>query len=255
MQSFETEFTSETTGTLLRGRFIRAEQHTPSPLVIMLTGDGPKGTKSLSWVNMPPKLEEIGISSFLFDFEGLGYSEGQRRQLTVSKGIDNFRAAFAHVQKQDWVDQERLGAFASSFGATVLLLSPGIANALKAIGLKSPASFIADAYYHEIGGERFDVWRRDGYLEDNGYEFDVLLDSLNHNTYPAAAHIHTPCFITQGDSDEIIPTQHTKYLYECLGAKNKHLEIFRGVGHGYSEGDAWDKMANMFVAWFESTLA
>jgi hypothetical protein len=64
------------------------------PLVIMLTGDGPKGTKSLSWANLPPRLASRGIASFLFDFEGLGISDGVRARLTLTKGIQNFLAAF-----------------------------------------------------------------------------------------------------------------------------------------------------------------
>lgn len=249
------EFKSNTTGTLLRGRFIKAEtDYSKSPLVIMLTGDGPKGSKSLSWVNMPPKLQEVGIASFLFDFEGLGYSEGVRKTLSLSAGIDNFRSAFEFAKQQDWIDQNRIGAFASSFGATVLLLTPDVANELEAIGFKSPAAFIADAYLNEIGEDKFDTWRKDRYLEDNGYDFSVFIDALAHNPYASALQISTPCFITQGDKDEIIPVRHTKYLYECLRGDDKHLEIFEGASHSYSEGDAWERMANMFVDWFAAKL-
>ncbi|MBU2555052.1 MAG: lysophospholipase, partial [Bacteroidetes bacterium] len=125
---------------------------------------------------------------------------------------------------------------------------------LKAIGLKSPAAFIADAYYNEIGETKFDLWRSSGFLENNGYNFEIFIDALSHNAYASALRIKTPCFITQGNSDEVIPWQQTKYLYECLGADDKHLEVFEGVSHGYSEGDAWGRMAKMFVNWFEKKL-
>lgn len=249
------EFISKKTGTLLRGRFIKTNiEGNLSPIVIMLTGDGRKGSKSLSWTNMPPKLKEVGISSFLFDFEGLGYSEGDRKELSVSTGIANFQSAYEIIKQQNWVDSTRIGAFSSSFGATVLLLSPGIANELKAIGFKSPAGFIADAYFKEIGREKFDLWRKKGFLEDNGYSFEIFIDALKHNAFASALDIKSPCFITQGNNDEIIPLEHTVYLYECLGSKDKHMEVFDGVSHGYSEGNAWDRMAKMFVDWFQTKL-
>ena len=249
------EFKSIKTGTLIRGRFIKSDfQDKLSPIIVMLTGDGKKGSKSLSWVNMPPMLQKVGISSFIFDFEGLGYSNGERKNLSLSIGIDNFKSAYEIVKQQDWVDNDRIGAFASSFGATVLLLVPEIANELKVLGLKSPAAFIADAYYNEIGKIKFDEWRSKYFLEDNGYNFDIFIDALRYNVYVSALKINTPCFITQGNNDEIIPPQHTKYLYECLRSKDKHLEIFEGVGHGYSEGDAWDRMSNMFVEWFKKKI-
>jgi len=251
----EIEFKSIETGTLLRGRFITDENHEKEmPLIIMLTGDGPKGSKSLSWVNMPPLLSQKGISSFLFDFEGLGYSDGDRKQLTVSKGIDNLRSAWETVQKQNWVDKNRIGFFASSFGATTLLLSPEIANQSKAIGLKSPASFIPDAYFNEIGSDKFDIWRKKLYLEDNGYDFNIFLDALQHNAFSTASDISTACLITQGDNDEVIPVQQSTYLYEVLQSKEKELIIFPGASHGYGEGDSWEKMATSFVTFFQKYL-
>ncbi|MBI1921485.1 MAG: prolyl oligopeptidase family serine peptidase [Geobacter sp.] len=249
------EFKSKSTNTLLRGRFIKAgTDNGLSPVVIMLTGDGKKGSKSLSWVNMPPKLQEVGISSFLFDFEGLGYSEGERRTLSLSVGIDNFISSYEFLKQQEWVDTQRIGAFASSFGAAVVLLTPDIANQLKAIGLKSPAAFIPDAYFNEIGKHKFEEWRTNGYLEENGYNFDILLDSLKYNVFNSSFGIKAPCMITQGDNDEVIPLQHSLYLYECLGSKDKFIEVFENVSHGYSENNAWEKMARIFVDWFSKKL-
>ena len=57
-------------GTELFGKFIFPivqNQKSKLPLVVMLTGDGPKGSKSLSWVNIPPMLSNLGIATFVFD--------------------------------------------------------------------------------------------------------------------------------------------------------------------------------------------
>jgi hypothetical protein len=219
----------------------------------MLTGDGPKGTKSLSWVNMPPRLLELGIASFLFDFEGLGYSTGDRRALTLSKGISNFASAMQFLRCQDWVDTDRLGVLASSFGASVLLASPVLANAFKAIGLKSPAPFLPDAYLSEVGADLFDKWAERGFLEENGYSFEVLVDALQYNGYVGAREIKVPTLITHGSDDRVVPVLQSKYLVRCLGGETR-LVVFDGVGHGYSEGDAWERMAALFTQWFATRL-
>src|SRR5216684_8795322 len=115
METLNREFASINTGTLLRGRFTRPVSASTAgkyPLVVMATGDGPKGTKSLSWTNLPPLLCAKGIASFSFDFEGLGYSEGNRAQLTLSRGIDNFRTAFEVTRSTEWVDPNRIGILA-----------------------------------------------------------------------------------------------------------------------------------------------
>ncbi|MEZ9709318.1 alpha/beta hydrolase family protein [Vibrio breoganii] len=248
-------FSSKGSEVEFKGRFIKSKKETrKSPLVIMLTGDGRKGSKSFSWTNIPPRLQGIGVSSFLFDFQGLGYSDGRRETLTVSRGIENFKAAWEEILKADWVDHDNISFFASSFGATVLLLCPEIANQAKSIGLKSPAAFLPDAYFNEIGAEHFDKWRVEGYLPENGYDFSVFTDSLFYNVFSSANCITTPCLITQGDRDEVIPVQQTLYLYESLSSNNKQLVIFEGVGHGYHEGDSFERMAEMFVTSFKKRM-
>jgi cephalosporin-C deacetylase-like acetyl esterase len=248
------EFICHETGTLLRGRFI-IPNHTNKriPVVIMLTGDGPKGTKSLSWVNIPPKLSEFGIATFLFDFEGLGYSEGDRKTLTLTKGIANFNSAFNYLKSIEWIDETRIAIFASSFGANAALLCPKIVNSCKVIGLKSPSCFLPDAYMNEVGLSKFEKWFSDGFLADNGYDIEVLTDCFKYNTYEIVEQITIPCLITHGTNDEVVPISQSIYLYNLLNGE-KRFEKFIGVGHGYSEDNAWEKMATIFVNWFNDKL-
>jgi uncharacterized protein len=254
MKGRDFEFPADITKVLLRGRLVAPENlKPPYPLVMMLTGDGPKGTKSPSWLNFPPILSSEGIASFLFDFEGLGHSDGDRQTLTLTKGIANFRTAFRFLSEQHWVDMHRIGVFASSFGATVLLMSPSTANKFRAIGLKSPAPFLPDAYLSEIGLGLFDRWASAGYLDKNGYRFEVLTDSLQYNAYGSARGITKPCLITHGDIDEIVPVIQSKYLAKCLAGPTE-LKIFEGVGHGYAEDNSWDRMARLFANWFVKAL-
>jgi uncharacterized protein len=248
------EFTSGESTLILRGRFIRpASIKGKMPLVIMLTGDGPKGTKSLSWTNLPPRLSACGIASFLFDFAGLGYSDGDRSHLTVSLGIENFQEAFSLAISQEWVDTTRIALFAASFGATVVLTQPEIANQTKMIGFKSPASFLADAYINEVGPAALDDWIRESFSTALGYDIEVLQDSLRHNVYDTAAQIKTRILITHGDSDEIVPIRQSKFLMSVLQCE-KHLEVFPSVGHNYSEEGAWERMATLFIDWFHEGL-
>ena len=250
----EVEFKSAGSKAVLRGRFVLpSPSKRKLPLIIMLTGDGPKGTKSLSWTNLPPRLCECGIASFLFDFEGLGYSEGDRSQLTLSRGIANFQAAFTVVLSQNWVEKNRIGLLASSFGASVALLQPDNTNRAKMLGLKSPASFLADAYINESTSDGLDEWIKTGFSQELGYHIDVLHDALRHNVYLTARRIRTRVLIAHGDKDEIVPIRQSKFLLTCLQG-DKHLEEFSNVGHNYSEEGAWERMAHLFIEWFRKGL-
>lgn len=220
-----------------------------SPVVMMLTGDGPKGTKSLSWVNLPPLLERIGVRSFLVDFEGLGYSSGDRKTLTLSRAVSDLRVAFHYLKESILEPGTSLGAIASSFGASALLMSPNIANSMKAIALKSPAPFLPQAYLNEIGSTEFRNWINSGFSAANGYDRIVLRDAFQHNVYASAASIRTATLITHGTADEIVPFSQSELLAACLSGPVR-LVPFENGDHGYSQGGAWDKMAHMYVDWF-----
>lgn len=238
---------------LLRGTFYRPAIGDMLPAVIMLTGDGPKGTLSLSWQNMPPLLAEHGIASILFDFAGLGESDGDRQHLTLTVGLMNFEAVFKYVLQEVWLDKGRLAIFASSFGANVALLRPDLTNQVRALGLKSPACFLPDAYRNELTAAEFKEWESSGFSSVNGYDFEVFTDPLRYDTYGSAERIQIPTLITHGSVDEVVPVAQSRKLFESLGG-SKRLEILEGASHGYCEVGQWDRMAALFVSFFKQEL-
>jgi uncharacterized protein len=241
------------TGEILRGRFVRPINLIGnSPLVIMLTGDGPKGSNSLSWVNIPPRLANLGIASLLFDFSGLGNSDGERKNLTLSKGIDDFSIIFEQLKNYSWIDFDKIAVMASSFGACVALMRPSILNKCKAIGLKSPSTFLPDAYFNELTVEQFNEWNKTGFCDENGYKLSVFTDPFQHNVYAEVTKIKTKCLITHGNADEVVPYQQSLYLKELMGGEVQ-LITFEEGDHGYS-GDNWEKMAVIFENFYKTEL-
>lgn len=223
------------------------------PIVIMLTGDGPKGSNSLSWINLAPKLAEKKVATLLFDFTGLGSSEGTRKNLTLSKGISDFNAIFHAIEKIDWIDFDNIGILASSFGGSVALHCYEILNSTKAIGLKSPCCFLPDAYVNEISNAALNEWLKKGFCESNGYDIEVLIDPFKYNIYDDIKKIKTKCLITHGDNDEIVPLTQSIFLNKLLQSEHE-LMVFDNCDHGYSTGNSWDKMANLFVNFFVENL-
>ena len=256
LQEIPFEFSSDRDVTI-RGKLITPTTYEGDsyPVVVMLSGDGTKGTKSDTWVNVPKMLVSRGIASFLFDFQGLGYSDGERRKLTLSVGLSNLRDAMGQLRTFEQVDQQRIGLFGSSFGGNIAILYAGDAPELKCVGVKSPVSFYPDSFYSEYGDGDLSRWAQNGYLDNIGFEYSFYLDAFRHNTYGAAMKIRCPCLITHGTSDNVVPLIQSKHLLAALrNASTRRLEIFEGIGHGYSEPGAWERMAALFVNWFAHTL-
>ena len=231
------------------------ETKTKFPLVIMLTGDGPSGSKSLSWTKIPPMLSEKGIASLTFDFSGLGDSEGDRRELTLEKGIDDFKAIIKLIDEIDAVDTDRIGVFSSSFGSSVVVASREFQD-IKAHGFKSPCAFLPDAYLNEISDEAAENWKETGYCSENGYNINVLYNPMKYNIYRDSSDISSSCLITHGLNDEIVPFRQSQLLQSQLltSSNDAELVLIENCDHGYTQDGKWEYMANLFVDFFVNKL-
>lgn len=224
------------------------------PLVVLATGDGPNGSKGQTWQQLVPMLIQKGIGTFLFDFSGLGYtySEEKYRKLTLSRGCRDFRAAIEFVSSNGNHDKNRIGVIGASFGGNVALLESWKFPQIKAIGLKSASTFMPEGYQDELGVSKMEEWGREGYLEEVGHTYEIVLDSLFHNTYEAASRIEVPVRIVHGTADSSVPIRHARDLLKVL--KRGSMYEIDGADHWYAEGDEWDQMANNIVSFMQENL-
>lgn len=222
------------------------------PLVILATGDGPNGSKGQTWTNLVPMLNKEGLGAFLFDFSGLGHSPGVYEDLTLSTGCRNFAAAVRYVQATGQHDLSRLGVIGSSYGGNVALLTAADLSEIKAIGLKSPSSFLPEGYESEYGHDEVAEWGRTGFSAKVGLRYTAVLDSLIHNTFLAASKIEAPVRIVHGTKDTAVPIRHSRDLVRLM--PNASILELEGADHWYADGDQWQIMANDLVQFMKHSL-
>lgn len=235
----------------LKGSWHFPEEDNP-PLVILATGDGPNGSEGLTWKNITPMLTGAGMAVFLFDFTGLGHSEGQRQELTLSLGIKNFSGVMSYVRRSDGFDRSRVGVLGASYGANIALLEAWKYPEIVAIGLKSPCCILAEAYQSEYGAEVVRAWGEAGYLEETQMNYQALLDSLMHNTYVEAAKSNAATRIVHGTADSAVPIRQSRDLQRVM--KDATLLEIEGADHWYAEDDQWERMAEDLRRFMSSQL-
>jgi dipeptidyl aminopeptidase/acylaminoacyl peptidase len=229
------------------------ERPTNSPVVVLVTGDGPQGSHSENWRTTIDQFVTDGLPVFVFDFPGLGGSDGDPSRLTLSGAIQNLRDAVEVVKKQTWVDAKRLGVLGSSFGGAVALAVQGNHDCFAAMGLNAPASFLPEAYENEHGPDGMAIWRRQGCSHLTNYGYAAYLDSLLHNLYASARNIHCPTLVVHGDADRIVPISQSHRLVRALGDRARLIEL-PNVGHGFKEPGSQLAAAQHQVAFFLSSL-
>lgn len=250
METSEVSFTS--LGSSLWGRLSHESALDPQPVVVMATGDGLKGSKGATWAMLSDKLHHAGVSSFLFDFQGLGNSQGPARKLSLSTGVANMRDAIAYIRSQEWVDNRKIAILGSSFGGNVALLYASEDPSIAALALKSPVSFYPETHEGFLGAQKMAEWKATGFDAEYGYEYGFYLDSMDHNTYAAAKKIHCPVLIVHGDADSNVPIRQSMRLTDCL--EDVQLISLPGVEHDYAQGNSLEVMGNHLVEWLRARL-
>jgi putative redox protein len=236
----------------LVGSWSVPNQDSGFPLVVLATGDGPNGSEGQTWKQLVPMLLQHGIGSFLFDFAGLGHSPGDYKSLTLTRGCRDFVAAMEFVRASGAHNKDRVGVIGSSFGGNVALLEAANFPEIKAIGLKSASTFLPEGYQIEHGAKLMEEWGREGYSEEVGHTYEIVVDSLFHNTYEAASRIEAKVRIVNGTADTSVPIRHARDLLRVL--KNGSIFEIEGADHWYAEGDEWERMANDLVSFMANEL-
>jgi dienelactone hydrolase len=101
----------------------RPDREGPLPLVVMAHGFA--ATRELRLDAYAERFAEAGLAALVFDYRHFGASAGEPRQLLdIKKQQQDYEAALAYVRGLDWVDDQRLGLFGSSFsGGHVLAVA------------------------------------------------------------------------------------------------------------------------------------
>lgn len=220
------------------------------PTVLILTGDSPKGFSGASCQKLIPEFLNKNYGVVVFDFHGLGKSDGERKNLTLTRGMEDFKYVLDKFWTLNNINFSKTAIFATSFGATVALANSKLLNDFSVVILRSPCTFLPDAYMNEIGIEHYDDWSKNDYCELNGYKFDVIMDALNYNIYSEAKVLKVPCRIVYGECDEVVPLLQTKLLYSVLNT-NKRISCINEANHGYSVGTTFEDMLRVILEWLQ----
>ena len=144
----------------------------PHPCVVLAHGFG--GTREGRLWAYAERFAAAGIAAVVFDYRHFGDSEGEPRQLlSISRQLDDWRAAIAFARSLEGVDRERIALWGTSFSgghvvrlaaeddriAAVIAQAPFTdgANALRAAGVKGSlrltAGGLLDGMAAITGGE------------------------------------------------------------------------------------------------------
>ncbi|WP_447968580.1 alpha/beta hydrolase family protein [Nitrospira sp. M1] len=197
-------------------------------------------------------LTERGISTFAFDWFGMGESDGRFADLTVDICCDALEHALSFVRSRDY---SRVGLVGSSYGGLIATLIAARDSNLAALGLKCPVPDFPEMLRVEFGQEAMNRWQNTGEIPDvTGSEKPIELryafyeNCLTYDTYTAAQAVTTPTIIVHGDGDELVPIHQITRLKHSLSGETE-LRLLPGANHHFGKPDDFRIMTTCLANW------
>jgi len=142
MQREEVEFKSE--GTSIRGWFYPGDSAVQAPTVVL--AGGWCYVRELVMPSYAAAFQQAGISSLVFDYRGLGVSDGDVRQhLDPWAQIRDYQNGLSYLESRDDVDPDRLGAWGISYSGGHVIVLAAVDPRVKAIVSQIP---VVDGYHN-----------------------------------------------------------------------------------------------------------
>ncbi len=211
---FEDVYLTTSDGVRIHGWFVPGSG---GPTLLWFHGNG--GNISHRVDNIAGLNRRLGVGILIIDYRGYGLSEGSPNEQGTYLDAE---AAVAHALSRPDVDPERVVLFGRSLGCAVAA-EMALQHDVYAVVLESP--------FTSISG-----------MARRAYPFLPGLGLLVGNMYDTlgkTARIDAPVMVLHGDSDEIVPFEMGREVFEAATEPKRFYRI-RGAGHNdtYAVGGA-----------------
>jgi len=184
-----------------------------------------------------------GIAVIRYDHQGCGESEGDLSATTASSRIKDLEAVFELAANHPLIG-DRLGLLGSSMGGFISTFKASADFRVKALALWATPSHLGDKRDKEdeenppLGedplGEAF-------YRDLEQYDARQTIKNVGNS------------LILHGEADELVPLSQAKELYQ-LARPPKHLEVFPGGDHRFTDPQHRRQAIRMSLEWFQRYL-
>lgn len=222
------------------------------PLVMVMHGFNANKEMYLL-TELARQLNERGIATILFDFNGHGQSEGSFLDMTVLNELEDARRVYAYVSRLPHVTS--VSAVGHSQGGVVVGMLAGELGAekIKSIVLMAPASELKeDTAKGDLFGIKFDPQNIPEYIvHESGLKIGrAFLETTPHlPIYEQSAKYTGPVLIVHSKDDELVPFKYGQEFVNIYTNHNARLLPLTGFNHNFTQDTpAVDKLVADFFA-------
>jgi Predicted hydrolase of the alpha/beta superfamily len=206
------------------------------PLVIIMHGFNANKEMSLM-TDLSEQLNNRGIATLLFDFNGHGQSEGSFLDMTIPNELEDARRVYMYAAKLPRI--KSISITGHSMGAVVAaMLAGGLGEEkIKTIVLMSPAPELPeDTAKGDLFGVRYNPKNVPEYITlSNGLKVGraFLETTPTVPIYALSSHYEGPVLIVHSQDDQLVPYKYGVEFSQIY--QNAILKTLHGFDHNFTQ--------------------
>lgn len=216
---------------------ILTNSNVTNKIVIMCHGIRGNKDECGAFIKLSKKLQEIGYSSFRFDFNGHGESEGLDKDVTILKEINDVESTINMLKEKGYSEFILLGG---SFGAGIISLIPFEKYNIKSLILWYGCLDYDYARYGNLFTEenRKEALEKGYYISksiNSGEEFrfglELFDETYKYKPYENLKKCDLPKLFVHGNIDKALPYELSKKVSD--NCNNSIFKLINGGEHTF----------------------
>ena len=198
------------------------------------------------------KLQEAGIASIRFDFNGCGQSEGRFEDMTVLNEIEDAKKVIDYAQKLPWVSGISIVGH-SQGGVVASMVAGELKKTIKSVALCAPAAVLRDdALRGATQGATYDPHHIPEYVDlprglRMGHDYIATAQTLP--IYETALQYKGAVLVIHGTWDVVVPYTYGERYHQWY--KNSRLILLPQVDHSFTSEEARNRAADEITAFMK----
>ncbi len=192
-------------------------------------------------------LQQKGIASIRFDFNGHGESDGKLEEMTVLNELEDARQVVAYCLTLPWVKDVSIVGH-SQGGVVASMIGGELGNGIRGMALCAPAAVLRDdALRGQLMDAHYDAGNLPDYVAIHGGKHRIgkayFESAQTLPIYETASRYEGSALIVHGTADRVVPYTYGERYKQVL--KNAELVLMPGVDHSFTGEQAAERCAGI----------
>ncbi len=195
--------------------------------------------ESEKYITLGEQISREGMGMLRFDFRGIGESEGEEEDNTISKKITDLNAAIDFIRSYSG-SGNRIGLLGSSLGGFLSLMKASTDKEIKAVVI-----WATPLHMNDLGSKKQE--------EDYPLPPEAFFEDLpKHRLLPLLSNVSNGLVI-HGEKDELVPVEQALGIFNSLGLP-KEIHVIGGADHRLTDPAHRRRAIELSVEWFKKYL-